>query len=392
MGSIFNITKNTLEEKSAIITAKEIDQQPRLWKETVSIIEDNYTRLQRFIEPLIADEGIKIIFSGAGTSEFVGNSIVHYLRKKLNRNIESISTTDIVTSPENYLCKDTKTLLISCARSGNSPESVATVRLAEEIVTDLYQINLTCNSEGSLARDSKNNEKILTLLMPEDSNDKGFAMTGSFTCMSLAGLLIFNLENLDSISKKVDMISRTGESELSEKLNIIEEIANLDSDRIIFLGSSCLKGLAQEASLKTLELSSGKIISDYNSPLGFRHGPKSIVNEKTLIFLFVSQNEYTKQYEVDLVKEMIREGGDKKIVTISATPDLELPLLSHYHIDLSDHLKDIEDDAFLIFNYVLYAQQFAFLKSLSLGNTPDNPCPTGEVNRVVQGVNIYNFS
>jgi len=392
MGSIFNITKDILEEKSAIITAKEIDQQPNLWRETVSIVEDNYTRLHEFIEPLIADERIKIIFSGAGTSEFVGNSIVHYLRKKLNRNIEAISTTDIVASPENYLHKDTKTLLISCARSGNSPESVATVRLAEEIVTDLYQINLTCNNEGALAKDSRNNEKILTLLMPEDSNDKGFAMTGSFTCMSLAGLLIFNLENLKSLSKKVDMISKVGESELSEKLNMIEEIANLDSERIIFLGSSCLKGLAQEASLKTLELSNGKIISDYNSPLGFRHGPKSIVNEKTLIFLFVSQNEYTKKYEIDLVKEMIREGGDKKIVTISATPDLEFPILSHYHIDLSDHLKDIEDDAFLMFNYVLYAQQFAFLKSLSLGNTPDNPCPTGEVNRVVQGVNIYNFS
>lgn len=392
MVSIFNIKRNILEERSALITASEIHQQPRLWMETLSIIRNNQERILDFINPLIEDENIKIIFSGAGTSEFVGNSIAHYLRRKLKRSVESISTTDIVASPENYLQKEEKTLLISCARSGNSPESLATVKLAEQIVDDLYQIVLTCNEEGALAKNARENERMLSLLMPEDSNDKGFAMTGSFTCMSLAGLLIFDLENLDANAEIMKLISKTGAQELEERLKVIEEITDLATDRIIFLGSSCLKGVAQEASLKTLELSSGKVISDYNSPLGFRHGPKSIVNDNTLIFMFISQDEYTRKYEIDLVKEMIREGGKKRIVTISAVSDLELPILSHYHIDLSSKLKGIKDDAFLIFNYVLYAQQFAFLKSLALGNTPDNPCPTGEVNRVVQGVNIYNFS
>lgn len=391
MNKVLNISRKILEDRNALITATEISQQPRLWRETYEIIENNINRLKEFIDPLLEDGNLKVIFSGAGTSEFVGNSICHFLRKKLGVDIQSISTTDIVTSPLNYLNKNKKTLLISCARSGNSPESVATVKLASEIVDDLYQLILTCNPEGALAKNSVEDDKSLTLLMPEDSNDKGFAMTGSFTCMSLAGILVFLLDELPTYKDIIQKISKLGESELIDRFDIVKEIADLEKDRYIFLGSSCLKGVAQESALKLLELSGGKIISDYNSPLGFRHGPKSIVNDNTLIFMLLSRDEYTRRYELDLIREMVREGGDKKIVTISSIKDLEVENLSHYHINISTDGLDLEDDALLTFNYILYTQTFALLKSLSLGITPDNPCPTGEVNRVVKGVNIYNF-
>ena len=89
--------------------------------------------------------------------------------------------------------KDFPTVLVSFARSGNSPESVVAVQLAEQIVTDLYQVTITCAKDGKLAKQAVGNEKNLLLLMPEKSNDQGFAMTGSYTCMALTALLVLIL-------------------------------------------------------------------------------------------------------------------------------------------------------------------------------------------------------
>ena len=47
------------------------------------------------------------------------------------------------------------------------------------------------------------------------------------------------------------------------------------------------------------------------------------------------------------------------------------------------------DDALLALPFVLLAQLLALHTSVRLGRTPDNPFPTGEVNRVVQGVTIH---
>ena len=207
-------------------TLKEIEQQKKLWIETIEIVKKNYSKIEEFLKKYDL-ENRKVIFTGAGTSEFVGNSITPFL----GGNVLSIATTDIVSNPENYLKKDEKVVLVSCARSGNSPESVATVKLADELVTDICHIVITCNKDGKLAENKKDDLKSLVLLMPEESNDKGFAMTSSFTCMSLTGLLIFNLESLEKIEdimkKQIEKINDEG-----MKL-LIDSLITLDISRIV---------------------------------------------------------------------------------------------------------------------------------------------------------------
>ena len=76
------------------------------------------------------------------------------LRKSMTKrkwNFNAIATTDIVANPETYLKKDVTTVLVSFARSGNSPESVATVDLAKALVDELYQVTITCAADGKLA-------------------------------------------------------------------------------------------------------------------------------------------------------------------------------------------------------------------------------------------------
>lgn len=372
------------------VTGIEIKQQPELWKQTVEIIEDKLEEINKFLNDF-DKKNTRVIFTGAGTSEFVGNSIVNYLNKKSEFKIESIATTDIVSNPELYLNKDETIILISCARSGNSPESVAAVNLADNLVENIFHIFLTCNEEGHLAKYSQNKNNILLILMPKKSNDKGFAMTGSFTCMALAGICLFGLDEIKDIKKNIATISSTVEKKFSDIHRLMDEITDIETKRVVCLGDGTLKGTAQEASLKILELSSGYISVNFDSSLGFRHGPKSVITDDTLIIMFMSNNDYTKKYQLDLLNELKKDGGGKKVLVIDNELNSENKSNFDYCFTYSNEEINKLNDVFSNFGYIYTIQIYAFLKSLKLGINPDNPCPTGEVNRVVQGVILHDY-
>lgn len=386
---LFNMEQERLMTAKGYITASEIMQQPDLWQETVDIIRNNKKHIQDFLEKALHEKNIRIIITGAGTSAYVGDTVAPYIRRISGLRVDSIATTDLVSNPKDYFEKDTPTILISCARSGNSPESVATYNLGEQFVDQLYQIVITCNPEGDLAKNTGGNNKNLLVLMPALSNDKGFAMTGSFSCMVLTLLLIFDLEKFTQNKVVAQEIIECGKQILTDEVNNIQKLVDYGCKRIAFLGSSVLKGLAEEAALKSLELSSGKVVTFSESVLGFRHGPKCIVNDHTIVFVFLSNQPYTRQYDVDILKELYREKGNYKVVAISYGPDETLAEMADYVLVVNKKGGSNKEDAYAALGYILYAQMYALLNSLKMGITPDNPRPDGTVNRVVQGVSIY---
>ena len=391
MIKILGYDESKLKEIGGYITAKEIRQQPRLWRETFKLVKKNKEKINYFLEEVLKENDLRIIFTGAGTSAYIGDSIVPYLNRKLDVKAEAIATTDIVANPKNYLHSDKPTLLISCARSGNSPESIAAVELAEKFVDNLYQIFLICNPEGDLTEKASQDDKSLLLLMPEDSNDQGFAMTGSFTCMLLASLLIFHIDHLKNLEPGIQQIIEDGEKILEENIYKIKDIVSNNFNRVVFLGSSTLMGVARESALKTLELTSGKVITNWESSLGFRHGPKSVINDRTLVFSYLSNDNYTRKYEVDMLKEMVSERGGKKVIAISSYQDEEIDELVDYFISINKNESLLKDDVYSVFNYILIVHMFTLFKSIKLGISSDNPCPDGTVNRVVKGVTIYPY-
>ena len=375
-----------LRENNALHTAKEIEQQPRLWKETMEILQNNKEEITKFLSSLDL-KNTKIIFTGAGTSEFVGNTLVPYLRETTNLDMESRATTDIVACPKAYIPQNKDVLLVSFARSGNSPESIAAVDVAEIVSDRVHHLFITCNENGALAK--KNLENSFTLLMPKDSNDAGFAMTGSFSCMLLSASVIFNLENIDKIQAEVEELAKATQANIEVAKPLLEEIVNIPTERVVFLGGGSLKGLAQEASLKVLELCAGNIPVSFDTPMGFRHGPKSIVNSKTVIFNLVSQNDYQKKYDLDLIDELLRDQKAGAVITLHGASDLNRELeMKNIHVST----QFCSENAVLkALNYLVPCQMYAFMKSLEQNLTPDNPCPTGEVNRVVKGVTIHDY-
>lgn len=388
---MFGLSEEKWKALNGLNTASEIYQQPKLWLETLKIIESNKDNISRFINERLEKEKIRVIFTGAGTSAYVGEIVVPYLNKKEGNTYESIPTTDIVTNPKSYFKKDIPTLLISFARSGNSPESVAAYELANKLVDDISHIFITCNADGKLAQISREKENVFLLLMPDKSNDLGFAMTSSFSCMTLAASLIFDMENFEANKKQVLEIASIAEYILDNKYEDLNKILDYDNKRVVYLGSGSFYGIAKESALKLLELTRGQIVSHNESVLGFRHGPKSIVDDNTLILLYCSLDEYAKKYDIDLLNEIYNDVGDHKIISISRDYDEKIKEISDYQLYLSKDSIEINNEVFISLLYVLYAQVFALLYSVKTGVEPDNPNPSGLVNRVVKGVTIYDY-
>jgi tagatose-6-phosphate ketose/aldose isomerase len=184
----------------------------------------------------------------------------------------------------------------------------------------------------------------------------------------------------------VKTIRQMGESVIQREESI-QEIIDLHFDRIIYLGSGSLEGLAREAQLKILELTAGKIVTAYDSPLGFRHGPKSFVNEKSLVFVFVSNHPYTRKYDLDILKEIQQDNIASYICAIGVDGEI------NYDGNTFSFGSDAGfiPDAYLALPFVMIGQTVSLLASIKVGNTPDTPSPTGTVNRVVKGVTIYEY-
>jgi tagatose-6-phosphate ketose/aldose isomerase len=378
------ISDEMLKRTKALDTAKEITQQPQTWRKTLQLVQTNKDRIQKFLNQIGELGSFDIIFMGAGTSEYIGNSLVHYLNKISHFNARSVASTDMILNPGLYVNPNKNTLFISYGRSGNSPESVGSVNAANTATNHAYHLFITCNKDGALAKLAYGNDRICALELPEETNDLGFAMTSSFTNMLLATVLCFNLDQLDIYGDKVNGLAQSVESHLLNHAEYLREVVDeFDFERIIYLGSACMKGFAQESSLKVLELTQGRVSTLFDTLTGFRHGPKSFINHKSLIVVYLSDDEFVRKYEIDLINELKSQQKGYKILVINHK-EVELKTDFNIHCVYNDLPMELVG-----LKMIVIAHMIAFYKSLSLGITVDNPCPTGEVNRVVTGVTIY---
>ena len=389
--SIFNYTEEQMNAASSTFTIHEIYQQPETWRKTCAQLAACKDELQSFLDQVVKADDFDIVLTGAGTSEFVGNSLYHALNKKYNFKVKSYASTDIVPNPEDTLSRTKPTLLVNFGRSGNSPESVGSVEAAEVVCENLYHLFVTCNCEGALSKLADAKDNCFALNLTPETHDKSFAMTSSYSNMYLATYLALNLDRLDEITAAVEKICVAGENFLNNQYEAVAKIvAEFDFNRIVYLGNIALKGVAQESALKMLELTAGKVATMYDSQLGFRHGPKSIIDDNTLTVVYLSDDNYRRTYEMDLIKEMAGQRKGNKIAVVYNKACEGIEELADYTIQINVGC-DMEN-IMLGLDFIMFAQTLAVMKSLSMGITPDNPCPTGEVNRVVKGVILYPYT
>lgn len=366
-------------------TYSEIMQQPLMWQREFDRIKAERKQIETFVNRYI-DGGYEVIFTGAGTSAYIGDVLEVAVADTIFRGARSVATTDLITHPTAYFSPEKKVLLISFARSGNSPESMGAVTLADSICGDnIAHIFITCNEKGRLAQIA-GRENCLLLLLPPETDDKSLAMTSSFSTMLLTALLLANIRDLEAQEAPIRSLVAHASGVLEKYDSAICGIAARDFSRAIFLGSGELKGIAEESHLKLQELTDGGVVCSFDSFLGFRHGPKAVVNGQSLLVYLLSGDPAVARYEADLIRQINSNNHVVAMVAVSPGP-VGIPGVD---FDLNVVLGDASAQGiYRCIPYVFAAQLLGYYKSLARGLDPDAPSVSGNISRVVEGVTIY---
>jgi len=367
-------------------TEREIGSQPKLWKDTFSkVLSERQQLLDFFAKHGIAPESdTNIVLTGAGSSAFIGEIAQFAFRKAGYKRAQAVSTTDLVTHFREIIDLASPLLLISFGRSGNSPESKATIELANKLCDKVNHLIISCNEDGQLATmaDSSN---YYAFILPPEAEDQSLAMTGSFSSMTLAAALIADLANVTTQKETVTQLASDALSILNNDSQTLEKIAKKEFSRIIFLGDGPLLGCARESHLKVQELTDGKVVGKFDSFLGFRHGPKAVLDKQSVIVYLLSNQGPVRRYQKDLIKQIADQNLGMYTLAVG-TYDNQGSFVDGF-ISLPESSGCQEQ--FLTLPYILVAQLIGLFKAKMLGLNPDNPSENGAISRVVEGVTIY---
>ena len=388
----FGKDPNWFNTHGATATAREIAQQGDCWEKIPALLATTNPALKTRLHAALHDARATIAFSGAGTSAYVGDILAPAIQRHSRAHGLATASTDLVAQPAGKLPRDAHGFLFAFARSGNSPESVASLEKAATIAPELVPVAVTCNDRGALAEHCRNGHGYCCQ-MPPETHDESFVMTSSFSTMTLFTAALcreaLDLPPPDFAALAVAQRHARDTYYTSPALDALARAA-----RIIYLGSGALYGAARESALKILEMTAGKIPTMAETTLGFRHGPKSLINNETAVCFFISSDPYSQQYDRDLALEVLGDGNAAHVhIYAPATFLVRYPEIaaSRAHVTAFDAALDVQDDAALAPLYVQYAQLTGLRCALDAGISPDNPSPDGSVNRVVKGVTVYPY-
>ena len=388
----FGKDPNWFNTHGATATAREIAQQGDCWEKIPALLATTNPALKTRLHAALHDARATIAFSGAGTSAYVGDILAPAIQRHSRAHSLATASSDLVAQPAGKLPRDAHGFLFAFARSGNSPESVASLEKAATIAPELVPVAVTCNDRGALAEHCRNGHGYCCQ-MPPETHDESFVMTSSFSTMTLFTAALCR-EALDLPPPDFTALAAAQHHARDTYYTSPALDALARAARIIYLGSGALYGAARESALKILEMTAGKIPTMAETTLGFRHGPKSLINNETAVCFFISSDPYSQQYDRDLALEVLGDGNAAQVLIFAPAAFLaRYPEIaaSRAHVTAFDAALDGQDDAALAPLYVQYAQLTGLRCALDAGISPDNPSPDGSVNRVVKGVTVYPY-
>ncbi|WP_339060427.1 SIS domain-containing protein [Tepidibacillus marianensis] len=386
---ILGVNTNELTRKNGYFTSYEMSNQPQLWFEGVNIINGNKIKIQSFMKEIDSIEGLKIYLVGAGSSAKAASIVQNYIQRNTDKEVIAVSSTSLLTHPEYFILDDRPILLVSFGSSGNTPEAIEVIEIFKEKSKKLYQVLIVCSDEGEIVKKYSQEAGVLYVPIPKGTKGKSFAATGEFTLLVQYALMIFDINRFSYYKEMFEHIYEDAQKFFVKDIYKVHAISNRKYDTIVGLGSNSLTNLASEMSLKINELSNGLQSSEFYPILEFRHGPKLIMNSHSLLSFFFSQDTHALKYELDMLKECYQDKKKSTIVSISMNYDQEIDENSDYYFYFNNDNFSYMDDSHIIFQYSLYLQALAILKSIDLNISPDQPDQTGAVNKVARGVNIY---
>ena len=364
-------------------TLSEILQQPPSWIETAAELAralETGRLLAAFEPPPEA-----IVFTGSGSSHYVGECLAIGLQTALNLPVLAIAAGTLLTHWRGTLPPG-RGLLVSIARSGDSPESAAVVDRILAEAPQYRHLVVTCNARGRLATRYRDDPRVAAIVLSERTNDRSLVMTSSFTNLLLAGRALAWMKQLNMYTGRAARLAALASLVIERDADGLAAIARSGFSSAVYLGSGVRFGSARESALKMLEMSAGRVKTAAETFLGLRHGPLAAVDADTLVVAFLSCDATVRAFECDVLRELDRKGLGRRRVLAGDNIPADLLRDGQLVVEMPGLAALGDDDAPLL--DVLAGQLLAFFNCLHLGFKPDAPSQ-GVLTRVVEEFSIH---
>jgi len=368
-------------------TLREILQQPETWEVTGRQMAGAHARLGEALAAGGIRDGGSLALTGSGSSLFAAECVTLPVQASLGTFVQALPAGLLLTHAAACLPAGRPFLLVSLARSGNSPESAAAVDLLLEARPEGRHLILTCNGGGRLATHYAGDERVLVMVLDERTNDKSLVMTSSYTNLVVAAGALGRLRDPTGLERRTALLASVAREVVRGHGDALASCARGRFGSAVYLGTGPALAGAREAALKMLEMTGGRVGVLAESFLGLRHGPMSAVHDDTLVVAFLSPEPQARAYELDVLRELGRKGlGDARVLVGEELPP---ELVRDGDVGVSPRgLDALAEDAAAVVD-VLVGQLLAFFRCRHLGGKPDAPSPAGVIQRVVEEFAIY---
>ena len=122
--------------------------------------------------------------------------------------------------------------------------------------------------------------------------------------------------------------------------------------------------------------------------MGLRHGPKAVIKEDTAVVYLLSDDGYSRQYELDLMRQVNAEHKPIAQIAVSKQPINDPDIKLDLQVNCPE-CSPFSKNPYTYTAYVIIGQLLGYFFSLEHGLNPDSPSVSGVIHRVVDGVKIY---
>jgi glucosamine--fructose-6-phosphate aminotransferase (isomerizing) len=331
----------------------EIAGQPEVWRATLGAFTADQAVLDNFLDQVSFDQ---ILVVGCGSTYYLAQASTAILTHRTPVPAYALPSSELWLFPGT--APSDRTLLLTFSRSGTTTETLRALERFRE-TNDGPILAVTCYPESPLVQQAD------FALVASDAQEHSVAQTRSFTSMLLLTQALIAtlthdkgmLERLERLPDALeDLVARLGD--LPKRLGTDQNI-----ERFFFLGGGPLYGLANEAMLKTKEMSLS--YAEAYHPLEFRHGPMSMLNRHTLVVGFLSDAGLAEELRV--LKEMQELGA--QILALVEDASVFTDWQADHVVELCSGLDEWERGPL----YLPVIQRLAYHRAVAKGLDPDCP-------------------
>lgn len=309
---------------------------------------DDYIGNDRFEE---------VVFIGSGSSYYQALCMASTYRKWTGRSAVALPSSELFLFRDNQIARNKKVLVVGVSRSGESTEVILALEAVKEL-KDWTVCGISCYATSKMA-------EMANCLISPLGQEESTVMTKSFSSMT------FMMQYAIAIASGNEQWVQDMDKSLALSASVVQHadeaakqmVDKYELNKYIYLGMGTYFGLSQEAMLKIKEMS--YVWTESYGTLEFRHGPKSIVDQGTLICLLVS--EEARAYELKVAEEM--KGYGATVFLLTAREGDDTRFADEVFVLGGETLSDDARSAL----YLPLLQYVGYYTALHRGVDPDAP-------------------